>query len=343
MAIGSGLSSLFAMKTEVTPGTYLAPDRFFETTDMDGDADLTYIEGSGLKSGARFKRNAQAGISRISATGTATMPMTMKNMGTMWKWMIGSTQVATQIVTTTAWEQHHVPGATFTGISETIQQGKPDAAGVIQPFSYNGAKITDWEITIADGEEVMLKLTWDAWNCVTSQTLVSAAYVANNDTWNFADCNIFKLGGTPSTAGGKTTIAGGTAVSTAVKSFTLKGTNHFATDRYGLGNAGTKLEQIENDFCEITGEFSGELNVAQMRAPFIAGTSTAIEIALTGPVIAGANNYLLAFIVPTAKLTEYSSTVSGPDMIDCAGTFKAYDNEVDPVMQAKIVSTDVAI
>jgi hypothetical protein len=172
---------------------------------------------------------------------------------------------------------------------------------------------------------------------------VATSYVAANDTWNFADCTLFKLGGTPSTSAGETTIAGGAAVTTAVKSFTLKGTNHFATDRYGLGNAGLKLEQIENDFCEITGEFAGELNVSQMRAPFIAGTTTAIQIDLVGPVIAGANTYLLSFIVPAAKLKEYSSSVSGPDMIDCSGTFQAYDNEADPVMQAKIVSTDVAV
>ena len=343
MAIGSGLSSQFAMKSEVTPGTYLAPDRFFETTDMDGDADLTYIEGSGLKSGARFKRLAQVGISRVSASGTATLPMTMKNMGILWKYMIGSTATAVQISTTSAWKQIHNPGTTFTGISTTIQEGKPDAAGTIQPFSFTGSKITDWEITIADGEETKLKLTWDAWNCVTSQTLVATSYVTVNDTWNFADCNIFKLGGTASQSAGETIITAGAAVATAVKSFTLAGTNHFATDRYGLGNAGTKLEQIENDFCEITGSFSGELNIAQMRVPFIAGSTVPIQIDSTGPVISGANNYLLSFIIAGAKLTEYSSSVSGPDLIDCSGTFRAYDDEVNPVLQTKIVSTDVAV
>lgn len=345
MPIGSGLSAQFGIKVgESAVGTYTAPDRFYEVIDMDGDAEPTYLESAGLRAGARFKRAAQTGISRQTATGSATLPMTFKNMGILWKWLIGSTATATIIGAGPAYKQVHIPGL-LTGISATIQEGKPDAAAVVQPFSFNGSKATDWEVAIADGEETQLKFSWDAWNAVTTQTLAAASFVATNPVWKFQHSTGLTIGGTPALTGGEIVVTGGAAVSTAMHSFSVKGTNSYKTDRYGLGNAGTKLEQIENDFVDITGEFSGELNISQLRTPFAAGTQTSLVILNEGPIIAGSDKYTLRITLPGVYLTEYSSSVSGPDMVECSGTFKVYDPEITGVspIEVKIVSTDTTV
>lgn len=344
--IGSGLDAQFGMKNEAVVGTGVTVDRFFEILDADPILNPTYISSAGLRAGKRFKRSAQVGISRKTVSGGVTLPMTMKNQGIWWKHLIGSTATAT-VVTGSAFKQVHTPGTTMKGLSFTAQLGRPEPeTGTVVPFTYNGCKVTDWEIGIQDGEETQLKVTIDGWNETTATGLAAATYIPANDTWNFADCNLFKIGGTPSTAAGETTIAGGVSVASVVESLTLKGTTKYATERYGVGNAGIKKEQLENDFCEISGDFSGEFNKAQFYDAFGVGSVVPIQVDSVGPAIptGGGATYLLSFIIPAAIITEFSADVSGPDLISCKGSFTAYDGEngTDPVFQVKIVSTDTA-
>src|SRR5215831_1832283 len=222
--IGSGLDAQFGLKLETTVGTPITVDRFFEVTDANPTLNPTYIQSDGIKSGKRFRRVAQVGISKRTAGGDVTMPMTKKNQGMLWKLLIGSAGTAV-LDGTTAYKQIHTPGTTTKGISATMQVGKPEpATGTIQAMTYKGSKITDWEVDIADGAETMLKFTFDAWDEDASTALAAASYIANNDTWNFADATVFTLGGTASTAAGEVSISGGTTVASVITSFTLKGT-----------------------------------------------------------------------------------------------------------------------
>jgi Phage tail tube protein len=344
MAHGTGLDSQFGMKLESVVGTQVTVDHFYEITAADALLQPTYIESSGVRAGKRFKRVAQVGISRKTVSGSISIPVTMKNMGMIWKWMLGSTGTPVQIGGTTAYKQIHTPGATLMGISATMQLGRPQPSdGTVVPFSYKGCKVTDWEFSVSDGAEAALKITIDGWDEDTATALTAASYTASNDTWNFADCNIFSLGGSVATAGGEMTITGATAISSAITSLTITGTNHLAVDRYGLGNAGVKREQLENDFCTITGSFDGDFNKSQIYDLSAAGTTTAIELDLTGPTISGANKYLCRMIMPAVKFSNPSADISGPDLVSQKGDFTAYDDETNAPFEVKIVSTDTAL
>ena len=343
--IGSGLDAQFGVKIESVVGTgESAVTRFYEITDADPTLTPTYIASDGIRAGARFRRIAQVGISKVSAGGTFTLPFTKKNMGYLFKPILGS--VATAAVHsggTLAFDQIHKPGA-LRGISFTSQVGKPEpATGTVVPFTYNGCKVTDWEIDIADGSETMLKFTVDAWNETSATALTAASYIAGNDTWNFADVSTFKIGGTPTTAAGLCSIAGGSAIASVVTSFTLKGTNTMAIDRYGVGNAGIKAEQLETDFCAISGDFSGEFNKAQFYDHFQAGDTVALQIDHVGEIIETATHYTMSIIVPAAKITDHSASVSGPGLVSVSGTFTAYDDEVNAPVQIYLISTDVVV
>lgn len=343
MGMGSGLDSQMGIVPETTVGTLVTVNRFFEIVSADLALNPTYIESAGIKAGKRFKRSAQVGISRRTTAGTIVMPLTTKNQGILWKPLIGSTAAAV-LIAGSAYKQVHIPGTTMKGVSSSIQLGKAEPeTGTVVPFTYNGCKVTEWSVTVDEGAEVMLSMTIDGWDEVTTTGLATATYVAGNDTWNFADCSLFKVGGTASTAAGECSIAGGSSVASAVTNLTLTCANHFATERYGLGNAGIKREQIENDFSEITGSFTGDFNKAQLYDNFNTGATVPIQFDLIGPIISGADNYRASFIIPACKITAAAPTISGPDLVQIQGTFKGYDDETNAPIQVKLVSTDTTI
>lgn len=342
MATGSGLDAQFGAKTETTVGTKVTVDRFFDFNSSDLTFDPSYIEGSGIQAGRKFKSVNQAGIARKSAGGKIEIPVLQKGFGWFWKHFIGSTGVATQIGTETAYDQIHTPGD-LSGVSFTAQIGKPEPdTGTVKPFTYNGCKITDWDLTIEDNANTVCSFSVDAWDEDGVTALASASYATDNIQWNFSHVSTFTIGGTPTTTSGLTSIAGGTDVSSVVNSLTLSGKNSLAVDRFGLGNAGIKKEQLEIDFTSISGTFKAEFNSADFQTEFRAGTTTALQIDHVGSVIAGPDTYLLSIIVPTVKITKAPVSVSGPGLVTVDGEFMVYDPDdgSNPAIQVHIVSTD---
>jgi hypothetical protein len=342
--IGSGLDTQFGIAIEDFFGVAKTPNAFFEVTDVSATLTPTYLEGSGIRPGKRFKRIAQVGISKVTAAGDVTMPLTMSGMNPWWKLALGSTATAVDLGDGKSFGTTHVPGSTMLGLSATLQVVKSEPyTGNLVPFTYNGCKVTDWELSIADGAETNLKVTIDGVNEVATFPTANASYLAGNDTYNFANVTAFKVGGTPHTSAGFTSIAGGSAVASVVSSLTLKGVNTFDVARFGVGNAGYKSEQIEQDFVAVTGDFAGEFNQAQFYNSFVAGSTVPIEIDMssTPVLIPGSTRpWSLSIVIPAAKITAHALPVSGPGLIAVSGTFTVYDNEVDPPIQIYMVSTD---
>jgi hypothetical protein len=214
-------------------------------------------------------------------------------------------------------------------------------------MNFNGCKVTDWELAFADNANTLLTVTVDAWNVnATTPTLSAATYLTNNQLHNFSNVSLFTIGGTATTTSGKTTIGSGTNVASVVSSLTIAGKNTLATERYGLGNAGLKKEQLETDFTEITGSFSAEYNEAEFQTQFRAGTTTAIQIAsLSTNFIEASTAYQVSVIMPACKITKASPTVSGPGIVTVDGEFTVYDPDdgSNPPIQIHIVSTDTTL
>jgi hypothetical protein len=342
MATGSGLDAQFGAKTESVVGTKVTVDRFFDFNSSDLAFDPSYIEGDGIQAGRKFKSVNQAGIARKSAGGKIEIPVLQKGFGWFWKHFIGSTGTATQIDTGTAYKQIHTPGD-LSGISFTAQIGKPEPdTGTVKPFTYNGCKVTDWEVTMEDNANTTCSFTVDAWDEDIVTSLATASYDTGAVEWNFSHVTTFTIGGTATTTSGLTSIASGTDVSSVVTSLSLSGKNTLATDRFGLGNAGIKKEQLEIDFTSITGTFKAEFNSSDFQSQFRAGTTTALQIDHVGAVIDGTDTYLLSFVIPAIKITKAPVSVSGPGLVTVDGEFTVYDPDdgTNPAFQVVIQSTD---
>jgi hypothetical protein len=355
MAFGSGLSAQLMVAQEATVGTAVTPTTGYEFTAETFVSNPTYLEGMGLKSGQQFARASRSVISRSDVNGGFTLEHGDRgHHGLQWKHALGSPLTAPVLALGTAYKQIHTPGMK-TGLSQTVQVGRPTTGGVVQAFTYNGVKTVDWSFTCTDAAIAALALTMDGWSEATATALVAAAYSANIRNFTFADCTNFRIGGTATTAGGETTIAGGTAIQSIVKGITLTGTTPMAQERYGLGNGGTKKEQLENAMSGITGSLDSELtNLTEIYALFKSGTYVPLQCDFqhfnadgtdANGVAAGPNPFLLSFILPAVKFKAAPVNIGGPDIVGMKAGFTAYDDGSgsNPVLQVKIVSTDTTL
>lgn len=346
MATGSGLDAQIGFATETTVGTQVTPTKFTTFNMSDLTFDPTYLEGTGLQSGRKFKSVNQVGIARRSATGKVEVPVMYKGFGWYWQHFIGSAGTATVVTGgTLAYEQYHTPGALW-GKSFTTQVGKPEAStGTVKPFTYRGCKCLDWTLTFQDNAKTLCDFTIDAWDEDTATALAVATYPTANIQWDFSSTTNFAIGGTPTTTSGKTTISGGSPVTAVVTSLSLAGKNNLSNQRYGLGSGGVKKEQLENNFQSITGTFKADYDSTNFINQFDAGTSTALQIDSFGSIIEGTTKYQLSIIIPTVKITKAPVVVSGPDLVQVQGEFTVYDPDdgTNPPIQVHIVSTDTTV
>jgi len=339
MATGSGLDAQLGYKLETTYGTAVTVDKFAEFDSESINWVPTFQEPSGLRVGTKFKRAGRLQKIQETIEGDFQVQFATRGMGTLVKMCLGSAVTTPTVIAGSAYKQVHTPGD-FVGKSLTVQLGKPEPGGTVRALTYAGCKVVAWTFTQAEGENATLTLTLDGRSEDTAAALATATFPTGAELFTFAQVNTFKLGGTPTTAAGETTIASGVQVPGIVKSFTLTGTTAMDVERFGLGNAGLKGAPIENGIPTITGSLEAEWDKVTFYDLFKATTATALEFKQEGSVISGSDKNTNSLIIPAVKFKAAPFDVSGPEVISGTVEFEAYSNEVDPVLQWKLISAD---
>jgi hypothetical protein len=356
----SGLSGQVGSVPEVTYGTPVTVTHFYEFLSEAFVFNPSWLDGMGLKAGQAFNRASRTVQSRFDVNGDLTMEHTSgeattavaDSMGYWWKYALGSALTTPVVVLGTAFKQIHTNGSKA-GQFLTVQVGRPQISAVtVQPFTYTGVKVTDWEFSCSDNQIAQLKVTCDGQTELTSTGLAAASYPTPNGLFAFSHATAMTIGGTASTAAGETTIAGGSSLGSRVNGITITGSTPMKVDRYGLGNAGLKAEPIENAIPTITGTLSTEFfSRTELYDVFKTSGTTPLEIDFTkfdaagndaNGVAAGPNPYRLAFILPAVKFKTGSVNIGGPDVIPQSIGFQAYDDGsgTNPVIQVKLVSKE---
>lgn len=344
MGTRSGLDAQVGFAAESTFGTLVAPDHFVEFDNEDFKLAPTWLEGEGLRAGRKFKRDSRVGQVKRDVNGKLDFKVPNKGLGLLLKHMIGSSAVPTVIGATTAYQQIHTPGDMF-GKSMTVQVGRPEpGTGTVRPFSFLGCKVSQWELSISDGDHAKLSVTFDGRDEDTTTGLTAASYPTAAALYHFAHASL-KLGGTASTSGSPSqmSVAGGVAVATVINQITIRGENPLEVNRYGVGNQGLKKEQLENDYPTVTGTLDAEFSKTELYDVYKAGNSTALELALSFGDAGGGNPFLLSFIAPKAKLKDATPSVNGPGLVRANTEIEFYDDETNAPFQFKYVSTDATL
>lgn len=339
MTTGTGLDAQLGYKLESTVGTAVTVDKFIEFDTESFEFDPSWIEPEGLRAGVKFKRGARLVQSRKQVAGNVEMHYSNRLMGGLWKAALGSSVTTPTVLTAgQSWKQVHQTGDLF-GKSLTLQVGRPQPDGTVKAHTFNGVKVTDWEFACADGEVAKFTLGFDGWDESTSTALATASYVTASEFSSLMN-SAFTLGGTLS---GTTelTVASGTPVTSIIKSISLKGTNALTTDRYGLGNAGTKREQLENGIPTITGSMEVEYNQTEFYTPFKANTKTTLYTKWEGGLIGSSSDKdTIEFLIPQIVIKKAPYQVGGPDIVTGTVEFEMYYDGTNNPFQVRIYSGD---
>src|SRR5215469_8973465 len=327
----SGLSGQVGALNESTYGTSVTVTHFYEFLSENFQFVPAWLDGMGLKAGQAYNRASRTVVSQFDVNGDLTMEHTSgeaanavaDSMGFWWKYALGSSVVTPTLVVGTAYKQVHTNGSKA-GQFMTVQVGRPQISGVtVQPFTYSGVKVTDWEFSCNDNQIAQLKVTCDGRSESTAVGLAAASYPTPNGLFSFANASVMTIGGTASTSGGETTISGGTSLASLVSGVDITGSTPMKIDRYGLGNQGLKGEPIENAIPTITGTLTTEFySRTELYDVFKNASSTVLELDFTkfdsagndaNGVASGANPYRLAFILPAVRFKSGALNITSPD------------------------------
>jgi hypothetical protein len=188
MAVGSGISASFGIATETTVGTPVAVTRFFEFDNESLQVKKHTVQGMGLRQGGLLTRASRRAVVSREVQGDVNLDVPSNGFGLLLVHMLGSTTTTATSVGGGLYRQIHNIGS-LNGKSFTTQIVRPDTSGDLTQaaFTYPGCKITDWEFSVQQAQQVKLKLSIDALDEATpsnsfASTTLSAGSAVNAAT-----------------------------------------------------------------------------------------------------------------------------------------------------------------
>ena len=325
MAVPSGLSAQLGISAETTWATRVAPSKWLEFVDESMELDIQHIESAALRSGNSVLRSDRQKINKKGAAGDISFEVTSSGYGLLLEHMFGAIATATPGGATNA-RTHTATIGDLTGKSLTVQVGKPDIGGTVRPFEYPGAKVASWELTCDIDGILMLRLSLDAYDEDTGQTLGTAAPSATDELLVFT--------------GGTVTIGGASA---CVRAFSVAGDNGLGVGRYCIGES-RKKEQLESGRREFTGSVEVYFEDLTQYNRFTSGTPFAFEATFAGiadGIESGFANHLKVTL-PAVRADGETPKVSGPEELTQTIPMKVLDNDTDEPITIEYQTADTA-
>lgn len=290
--LGSGLAAQFMYATEAGAyGVYTPPTRSVEMVSESLKLSIDRIESKGLRAGRRLVGKWLPG--KRSIGGDVDCEVSGTGFGLMFQHMLGSNVVtgAGPVYTQTC-----TPAQLPQGF--TAQVGRPDLGGVIDPFTYLGCRINTWELSVKNGELLMLKIAVVGQDETTAQALGV-----------FADPAVILM----SYAGGSISLGG---VSTNLVDFTLKGDNKLDAARFRLRGAATPLQPLENSWREYTGTVTADFEALTQYNHYVNGDEFTMVATFNGPPIpAGGGLFYSVTITANVRYDGDTPSVAGPALL----------------------------
>lgn len=224
------LTSQAGLKTETTWGTGVTVDKFLPMLSEGVKNQIDRMKVNAALGGRLVQAKWRPGKQKID--GPVTMYLPNVTLATILRHMFGT------IATTGAGPYTHTasPGS-LVNQSFTMQLGRTDDAGTVQPFTYAGGKIGGWELSATAGELAQLRLDTSFQSETTGTALATASYAAGWQPFSFIE--------------GSVTIAG--TASTKIRSFRLA----CAANQEGAFHIGSA--QISQQYQNGQRVFSGQL------------------------------------------------------------------------------------
>lgn len=358
MALESGLAAQWCAYDEATYGVSLLTAPKFYLCDSDSlELKKVTKQSTGIVSGALYPRASRRVVTEYSAGGGVVMDLPERGMQQWLYRMMGSfgqtAAALTEDALTGAYSATHAPGL-LEGHSFTFQKGAPAVdGGTVEPLTYTGCKVSEWEVSAAMGEIAKLTLTLEGRNelagthkdplnaSVPALQAYSAPPVGSVFRWTGATVY---YGGTPSTTSGVTSLASPVVAGNIKGPISVKHTRPMDTTRYSPEVSPYRNEPLQQGLNALTGSFTVEwLSAETYYNAYAADTATAIEYQFqTAAIGSGSDIATFSVLVPNIRLEGESPKITGPVVLTQAVPWTGLDDGVNNVCQITYWTLDSA-
>lgn len=315
------------------------------------------VQGKGLFSGKMYPQAARRQIAGWSCGGQIPLDLPARGLQQWLFPMFGSygqtASALTEDMATLAYKAVHAPGPLETN-SFCWQKGVPAVdTGTIEPVTYVGGKISEWEISMAKDEIAQLNITTVFRNELAGAgnsdplngsvpSLQAYSAPAAGGVFTFLEGTLY-TGGTCSTTSGVTTVAS-PVVAGNIRSASIKHTVPLDLDRYFAGNLGFIAEPVQNDLRMTSGQFVVEWLSAESRYnAYVQDTPTPLQLTFLGPAIGSGSDFsTLSILIPDTFLDGESPKIGGPEVVMQTVPFTGLDDGTNNPIQATYWTLDSA-
>lgn len=306
------------VKDETTYGTAVVVDRTFEFNSESIEESYGRTEGDPLRVGTYVKRSDRFTPYFEGASGSISFDVLTKGFGYFFKHMFG--QVATTGPAETVVYTHTGTFADLYGKSFTCQVARPfHPTGTVQPFTYEGGKVTEWTVSNSVENNLVLELGLDFQQVATGTALATASYPTGMEPFTWA-------GGTISIGGSQVDLT----------EFSMSVDNGLNTDRRYISGSTDKKEQTggrrEVTFS-LQADFESLAQRTRAAATSRAGALAAISAVWVGPSLLGTTiRPTFQIDIPAARFDEWSANVDAPEgLSQTLSGVGLYDGTSSPV------------
>lgn len=321
-----GLLDQVGAKAEVTYGTAIAVDRFYEFTSEGLERRNRTIQSDGIRAGGRaLRRGARRALVGRDGGGSLQLEVGPDLFGLWFEHALGSVASAQpdNVNAPTVWEHTFTMGS-LRGKSLTVQKGVEQEDGTVIPFTFAGTKIADWRVTVGVDGFAVLDLTLDSQDVLTGEALQAATFV-DGPLFHFAQASL-ELDD---------------VVVAQVRQADIGGNNNLALDRYFLGNQGLKHEPRDDGYPEITGNLEAEfVDRTTFYDVMASDDPLKLELAFVGDVLEDTQQAELRLTVPEIRLGGGTPTVDGPTIPRVRIPFSGFYDGTSPSTTVLLRNTD---
>ncbi|MBB5804656.1 hypothetical protein F4560_004424 [Saccharothrix ecbatanensis] len=294
-------------KDEVTYGTPVAVNKFyvFNSETVEGDYS-NVIMSAGLKAGEYTVNSERVARNPKGASGNLELEFDNQGFAFWLKHMLGSVTTGATALGVT---EHTFKLGDTAGKSFTLQKKLHDSEGNAHIMTYQGGKVTEWELSNSVDNFLMLNLGLDfqkenvgaGAGPLAAQT---PTYPTGVKTFKFFE--------------GSVTVGGSTR---EIIDVSLKGNKNLKTDRYYINGTGLKKEPKQNGHDELTIEFTAQFEDLddQLRVAAAGESDAQAEVVLTWTATeaeAGGGLSTLTITLPVVSFTSASTTIDGIQMLE---------------------------
>lgn len=301
----SGSLTQFGIGKETVYGTAVVVNKFYEIVSEDFAGMYERNQADAL-SAAYFDRSDRFGIAIKGAKGTVELEPLTKGFGNWLHYMTGN-MVTSGPTETTVYTHTGTVGNLF-GKYITCQVGRADESGTVQPWTYEGGKVTDFEFSSSVDKTLHVSIGLDFEK--ESNTTGGAYSLATNVPVTGADVLSWQ---------GGTIKVGGTVID--VDDLSIKVDNSLNVDRWYINQASSKREPIQDGKRTIDWSYKttyvNSTYWAKVSAATVAGTYATLQAKWVGLILLGSTIYPgLTIDIPVARFDKGGPSVDGPSMLE---------------------------